>query len=75
MECPPESSVKLGPVLGWPLFMSLIVITASVLGVLTGNGRTPEEAVTDSTHRSELSSCGGCLFGVGQPLGLTCSEE
>ena len=26
----------LGPVIGWPLFMSLIVITASVLGVLTG---------------------------------------
>jgi L-rhamnose-H+ transport protein len=27
---------QLGPVLGWPLFMSLIVITASVLGILTG---------------------------------------
>jgi L-rhamnose-H+ transport protein len=26
----------LGPILGWPLFMSLIVITASVLGILTG---------------------------------------
>ncbi len=25
-----------GPILGWPLFMSLIVITASVLGILTG---------------------------------------
>lgn len=33
------STVKLGtwgPILGWPLFMSLIVITASVLGMLTG---------------------------------------
>jgi len=27
---------ELGPVLGWPFFMSLIVITASVLGVITG---------------------------------------
>jgi len=27
---------ELGPVLGWPLFMSLIVITASALGMLTG---------------------------------------
>ena len=26
----------LGPILGWPLFMSLIVITASALGILTG---------------------------------------
>ena len=26
----------LGPILGWPLFMSLIVITASLLGMLTG---------------------------------------
>ena len=26
----------LGPVLGWPLFMSLIVITATVWGVATG---------------------------------------
>lgn len=25
-----------GPILGWPLFMSLIVITASLLGMLTG---------------------------------------
>jgi L-rhamnose-H+ transport protein len=25
-----------GPVLGWPLFMSLIVITATMLGVFTG---------------------------------------
>ena len=25
-----------GPILGWPLFMSLIVITATMLGVLTG---------------------------------------
>lgn len=36
---------ELGAVLGWPLFMSLIVITASVLGVVTGEwknaGRTP----------------------------------
>ncbi|HYG99039.1 MAG TPA: L-rhamnose/proton symporter RhaT [Terriglobales bacterium] len=35
----------LGPVLGWPLFMSLIVITASVLGMATGEwknaGRKP----------------------------------
>jgi L-rhamnose-H+ transport protein len=27
---------SLGAVLGWPLFMSLIVITASVLGIMTG---------------------------------------
>src|SRR6185437_3734480 len=27
---------SLGTVLGWPVFMSLIVITASILGVLTG---------------------------------------
>lgn len=26
----------LGPVVGWPLFMSLVVITASLLGMLTG---------------------------------------
>jgi L-rhamnose-H+ transport protein len=33
------STVQLGawgPILGWPLFMSLIVITASLLGMLTG---------------------------------------
>jgi L-rhamnose-H+ transport protein len=34
-----------GPVLAWPLFMSLIVVTASLLGVLTGewkgSGRRP----------------------------------
>ena len=34
-----------GPVLGWPLFMSLIVITASLLGMVTGewkdSGRLP----------------------------------
>ncbi len=33
------AAVKLGswgPIIGWPLFMSLIVITASVLGMLTG---------------------------------------
>jgi L-rhamnose-H+ transport protein len=42
------STVKLGawgPILGWPLFMSLIVITASMLGMLTGewknSGRSP----------------------------------
>jgi len=29
----------LGPVLAWPLFMSLIVITASVWGVATGEWR------------------------------------
>jgi L-rhamnose-H+ transport protein len=29
----------LGPILGWPLFMSLIVITASALGILTGEWR------------------------------------
>ena len=29
----------LGPVLGWPLFMSLIVITASLLGMMTGEWR------------------------------------
>ncbi len=27
---------SLGTVLGWPLFMSLIVITASIWGVVTG---------------------------------------
>lgn len=27
---------ELGPIIGWPLFMSLIVITASVVGILTG---------------------------------------
>ncbi len=36
---------SLGTVLGWPLFMSLIVISASVVGLLTGewkrSGRTP----------------------------------
>ena len=36
---------ELGTVLGWPLFMSLIVITASVLGIVTGEwkdtGKTP----------------------------------
>lgn len=36
---------SLGPILGWPLFMSLIVITASLLGILTGEwkhaGRKP----------------------------------
>lgn len=34
-----------GPILGWPLFMSLIVITASLLGMFTGewknSGRSP----------------------------------
>jgi L-rhamnose-H+ transport protein len=30
---------ELGPVVGWPLFMSLIVIMASVLGVWTGEWR------------------------------------
>ncbi len=29
-----------GPVLGWPLFMSLIVITATTLGVLTGEWKS-----------------------------------
>ena len=36
---------ELGPVVGWPLFMSLIVITASLLGIVTGEwvntGRKP----------------------------------
>ena len=36
---------ELGPVLGWPFFMSLIVIMASVMGGLTGEwkntGKTP----------------------------------
>lgn len=36
---------ELGAVLGWPLFMSLIVITASLLGIATGEwkntGKTP----------------------------------
>jgi len=31
---------ELGPVVGWPLFMSLIVIVASLLGVLTGEWRS-----------------------------------
>ena len=31
---------ELGPVVGWPLFMSLIVIVASVLGVWTGEWRS-----------------------------------
>ena len=35
----------LGVVVGWPVFMSLIVITASILGILTGewrhSGRAP----------------------------------
>jgi L-rhamnose-H+ transport protein len=35
----------LGAVLGWPLFMSLIVIAASMLGIVTGewkqSGRKP----------------------------------
>jgi L-rhamnose-H+ transport protein len=42
------STLKLGawgPILGWPLFMSLIVITASLLGMFTGewkqSGRVP----------------------------------
>lgn len=30
---------ELGPVIGWPVFMSLIVITASAVGVLTGEWR------------------------------------
>ena len=30
---------SLGTVVGWPLFMSLIVITASIWGVLTGEWR------------------------------------
>jgi L-rhamnose-H+ transport protein len=30
----------LGPVVGWPLFMSLIVIVASLLGVWTGEWKT-----------------------------------
>jgi L-rhamnose-H+ transport protein len=36
---------ELGPVLGWPFFMSLIVIMATVYGVITGEwknaGKTP----------------------------------
>ncbi len=36
---------ELGPVLGWPLFMSLIVIVASVVGIMTGEwkntGKSP----------------------------------
>lgn len=30
---------ELGPVIGWPLFMSLIVIVASILGIWTGEWR------------------------------------
>jgi L-rhamnose-H+ transport protein len=41
---------ELGAVLGWPLFMSLIVIVASVLGVITGEwkntGRRPIQIQT-----------------------------
>jgi L-rhamnose-H+ transport protein len=36
---------ELGPILGWPFFMSLIVIVASILGIVTGEwkgaGKTP----------------------------------
>jgi L-rhamnose-H+ transport protein len=35
---------ELGPVLGWPFFMSLIVIMATVLGVITGEWKTTEKA-------------------------------
>lgn len=40
-----EKLGNLGPVLGWPVFMSMIVIVASVLGFMTGewksSGKTP----------------------------------
>jgi L-rhamnose-H+ transport protein len=35
---------ELGAVLGWPLFMSLIVITASVLGIVTGEWKNTGKA-------------------------------
>lgn len=35
---------ELGPVLGWPLFMSLIVIVASVVGILTGEWKNTGKA-------------------------------
>jgi L-rhamnose-H+ transport protein len=41
------ATVKLGawgPILGWPLFMSLIVITASVLGMVTGEWKSSGSA-------------------------------
>jgi len=40
-----EKLGSLGPILGWPLFTSLVVIMASLIGVITGEwkgtGRTP----------------------------------
>jgi L-rhamnose-H+ transport protein len=41
------STVKLGawgPIVGWPLFMSLIVITASLLGMVTGEWKNSGKA-------------------------------
>lgn len=42
----------LGPVLGWPIFMSLIVITATLWGVITGEwknaGRRPLQIMTSA---------------------------
>lgn len=35
---------ELGPVLGWPLFMSLIVIVASVVGIVTGEWKNTGKA-------------------------------
>jgi len=35
---------ELGPVLGWPLFMSLIVIVASVVGIVTGEWKDTGKA-------------------------------
>ena len=31
---------ELGPVIGWPLFMSCVVIVSMFTGVITGSGRT-----------------------------------
>ena len=36
---------ELGAVLGWPLFMSLIVITASLLGIMTGEWKSTGKAL------------------------------
>ncbi|HUX43156.1 MAG TPA: L-rhamnose/proton symporter RhaT [Terracidiphilus sp.] len=58
----------LGTVLGWPLFMSLIVISASVVGLLTGewknSGRTP----------IALQSAGVGLLTIAVFV-LTCSQQ
>ena len=51
----------LGPVLGWPLFMSLIVITASALGVATGEwlnaGKQPLRVMSAGVAVLVLAIC------------------